>query len=440
MPAEVSSRARVVALIVTLGLLASSCGGGGGSDHPIKIAFISDCTSGFSPHRPQNVAGAELPFLRRGAKLRGAQPADGVTESTIAGKHVQLLLPCESYPVFTTLIGTLGQVVEQDGAAVVVGTNLAGDGLVVKEYAKKHPEVTFLTKSGEQSTTLKNPVPNLFSFAADNVQESAGLGAYAYRALKLRRVVTVGENDPYGWAEVDGFAAEFCSLGGHIVQSRWTENFHPRALARLATKIPSQGVDGVALPTTSLPVHAFVNAWAKHHPHLGGQLLVNADSNAFDPPLTKGMLGLVGVSSSPLEPTAASRRFDRAAAEAFPHLSPDPLSYDSIKSVLDALERVHGDLSHEQQKFRRMLARIHVDGPDGPISLDRRRQAITRTYLRRIGRNESGQLAVRQIAVVPNVEQTFGGYFGTSTPAPGRHPLCRRGRPPAWVNSVPTTK
>jgi branched-chain amino acid transport system substrate-binding protein len=184
-----------------------------------------------------------------------------------------------------------------------------------------------------------------------------------------------------------------------------------------------------------------MNAWAKRHPRLGKWLLVNADSDAFERPLTDGMLGLVGVSTLPLHPTAKSPagRFAAASEGAF-HMQADVYSYDEMEPVLEALVQVHGDLSHGERPFRKALARLHFRAPNGETSLDRRRQAIAPVYLRQVQKRR-GKLVVRQIGVVPNVEQTFGGYFGPKTPPPGRNqPTCKRRKPPPWVNSVPRTR
>jgi len=424
-------------LAFTIALLAASCGGGGGgsggSGHPIKIAFITDCAPPFDSDRESTVAGAELPFLERGAKLRGADPLKGVTAATVAGRRVQLLLGCEDYGNFATLIGALGRFVEREGADIVVGPDNQDEGLVIKDYAREHPHITFSTTSGEQSTTLDHPARNLFRFLPDAAQDSAGLGAYAYRTLGWRNAVTVGEDDPAGWAEVAGFRAEFCSLGGRIARGSWL----PDKIAR----IPTRGVDGVVFPSDLMSARDFMNA----HPRLGRRLLVNMDpsARALLGPLTEQMLGLVGVSMWPLRPTPATRLYAASSARFFPDLNgrADFSSYDAMEPVLEALQKVHGDLSYGERPFQKALARLRFRAPNGVTSLDARRQAIAPTYLGRVERNAHGRLVVRQIAVLPNVEQTFGGYFTGTTPPPGRQePGCVRRKPPAWVNSVPTTR
>src|SRR5262249_48292929 len=149
---------------------------------------------------------------------------------------------------------------------IVVGPNDVPEGLVVKEYASEHPETTFSTTSGEQSTTLKGPASNLFRFAPDAAQASAGLGAYAYRDLGWRNAVTVGEDDPAGWSEVAGFVAEFCSLGGNVVKGVWTPRFDK--FRPVVARIPPHGVDGVVLPSDLQSFSSFQTALTLRYPLL----------------------------------------------------------------------------------------------------------------------------------------------------------------------------
>jgi branched-chain amino acid transport system substrate-binding protein len=127
--------------------------------------------------------------------------------------------------------------------------------------------------------------------------------------------------------------------------------------------------------------------------------------------------------------------------KAFPDL--DPLAqtifpiayYDSMQAVLKALEPVHGDLSGGQRRFQAALASIRLDSPLGPIRLDRNHQAIGATYLDQY-QNATGGIVQRTIHAVPNVDQTFGGYFHTNGPLPSRtYPPCRHGDSPPWARS-----
>lgn len=449
MPADARPRAGLVELALALVLVAAGCGGGDSRSNTIKIAFVTDCASTFSGGGSSFMAGAELPFLRRGSRLRGSEPSQGVTDAIVAGKHVQLLLDCETYGEFTTLAEAVRRAVEDDHADIVVEPNAVDEGLVVKQYARSHPEITFSMASGEQSTTLKSPLPNVFRFTVDAAQAQAGLGAYAYRTRGWRNVVTISEDDPYGWDEEAGFAAEFCSLGGHIVKRIWPSGFQPD-FAREVKKIPAKGVDGVVFPSDDFDLRSFMAALAKRYRRFRNRLLVNADpsnlaagqglSEAFRGSLKNRMLGIVGVSPWPLAGTPRSRRYAARAAAAFPGVGTDFYSYDAMEPVLQALKRVHGDLSRREQRFQHALARLTFQAPNGRTTLDGRHQAVAPTYLGRVGKDWHGQLLMRQIAVVPKVEQTYGGYFSSASPPPGRHPVCKRRTPPPWVNSVPATR
>ena len=63
----------------------------------IRIGFYGDCYGPFGARHEQGTAGAELPFVRRGAKVLGSEPTDGVGAVTIAGKRVELVVDCDFY-------------------------------------------------------------------------------------------------------------------------------------------------------------------------------------------------------------------------------------------------------------------------------------------------------------------------------------------------------
>ena len=212
-----------LALALGLALVATGCG----SSHiaPIRIGVIGDCRSGgsISDEYELTLAGAELPFVDRGAKLRGRSPSDGIRGASISGKPVDLLIACRSTGSWRGMLEQLRSLVEQQKANAVVLPFEVNAGLVVKDYARRHPGVIFIPISTEQTPTLKRPLANVFRFEPDGAQLMAGLGSYAYRTLGWRRVVTVGEYDPFGFSQVGGFVAEFCSLGGDVGQKLWAD-------------------------------------------------------------------------------------------------------------------------------------------------------------------------------------------------------------------------
>jgi branched-chain amino acid transport system substrate-binding protein len=163
------------------------------------------------------------------------------------------------------------------------------------------------------------------------------------------------------------------------------------------------------------------------------------DSNTIVP-IAGPPAGVVGASSiPPANATPAMRAHRTAFSKAFPGLPPSDaetpavLAFnDAMEGLLRGLEASDGDLSDGRQRLREELARVRFDVPSGPVHLDRNRQAVRNTYLKRIGRG-GGRRVFQLVRVVPEVEQTFGGLLSDApAPGPGSQP-CRKATPPPWA-------
>jgi branched-chain amino acid transport system substrate-binding protein len=423
------------ALALLIALLVSSCGGGVRSS--IKIGVISDCTGPFSPFYEATVAGAELPLLERGGKLRGPKPSGGVEGALVGGRRIELLFGCIG-PTHATMLADARRLVERDGADVIVGPLAVDTALTLREYARRQPEIVFsIALSDEPATTMSWPARNVFRFVPDYAQWLAGLGSYAYHTLGWRTAVTVGEDDPFGWAETAGFVAEFCSLGGNVVKRIWSPFFSPK-LSPLVSQIPARGVDGVFLMDGNQAIQSFFEAYGRLNPDLSKHLLTDALALEISG-LSDRLIGVVAVGPYPYGSTAPRwLRYVHDFKEAFPAIPAvgifDLTYYDAMEPVVEALQRVHGDLSHGERRLKAALRALHLEAPNGPTRLDANRQAIGESFLSRVERNARGKLVLRTFRVVPNVEETFNGYFSATTPAPSRtQPACKRGNPPGWA-------
>jgi branched-chain amino acid transport system substrate-binding protein len=438
MPAEPRASLVPLALALALGLALVATGCGSSHIKPIRIGVIADCRSGgpLSDEYELTLAGAELPFVDRGAKLRGRSPSDGIRGASISGKPVDLLIACSAFGSWRSMLEQLRSLVEQQKANAVVLPFVANAGLVVKDYARRHPGVIFIPISTEQTPTLKQPLANVFRFQPDGAQLVAGLGSYAYRTLGWRRVVTVGEYDPFGFSQVGGFVAEFCSLGGDVVQKLWADggllNYAP-----VVRQIRMKGVDGVFFPGgVGGGSRSLAGALARRFPNLSRSLLVGGIPLITGPP-PGNLVGVVGGSEFPFAPPPSTwTRYVSDLKRTFGMQSnyAEVPFYVATDALLEALGRVHGDVSHGERRLRTALARLRLDTPMGVRTLDRRHQAITPIYLSRIEKDATGKVIIRRIRVVSNVEQTFSGYFGATSPVPSEtQPTCRHGNPPAWA-------
>ena len=145
--------------------------------------------------------------------------------------------------------------------------------------------------------TLTDPAPNVFRFASDSAQFVAGLGAYAYDVLGWRKAAIVADDNPYSWGGAAGFTAEFCALGGRIVDRSWIPfGTDPAAAVPHALR-----ADGVYLGLGLSPALGFVKRYTAVHRDLA-QRLVSSATLLYDP----SVIARPGESLSP----GASRRAD----------------------------------------------------------------------------------------------------------------------------------
>ena len=435
-------RASAAALAATCLLAVAACGNGG--PRAIRIGVLADCTGYLGGFNELELGAAELPLLER----RGHLAAGLVSGAEVAGRGIELVKGCAESTTYSVLIAEARRLVEKERVDVLIGPPLDSDGLVLREIARRSPRVTFLlTLSRAQETTLRDPAPNVFRFQPDGAQQTAGLGSYAYHQLRWRTAAVVGEDYVTSWQRAAGFVAEFCALGGRVTKRL----FAPVGAAspRLAEALPDD-VDGVALlPALSfVDWSRFVQAYAARRPQverhlvLGPEMLIEARNRAH---LAHAAPGAVAGGSEPY--TAKDPHWLRIRREFgrwFPGVIPPqgvpaqfPLAIayrNAMEAALEALERAEGDLSRGQARFRSALVRLSLQTPTGLVRLDSNRQAIASAYLTRLDRSPNGKPVPRTIRDVPDVEQTFGGYFSARTQPPSAvAPACRRHPPPPWA-------
>ena len=408
----------------------------------MRIGLLTDCRGLFSGYEETMLAGAELPLLERGAHLTNGKPSGGVSGARVAGgRKLQIVRGCTEVSEFTVLVEEVRRLVETEGVDAVVGPISEADGLVMRDLARKYPEVIFIPVwSGAQELTLRHPAANVYRFDTDEAQDVAGLGSYAYRELGWRRAAVVA--DPFvGWQEEAAFVAEFCALGGNVTArfSTPTDLGDPKVARAL------RSADGVAALlwggyfTGSDFLPALVRTVGSPDARLVAGTYVLEDSNTLVP-IAHRPAGVVGGSSiPPADETPAMRRHRAAFSKAFPGLPPSyaetPLLLafnDAMEGLLRGLDASEGDLSDGRRRLRGELARVRFDLPSSPVHLDRNRQAVRNTYLKRIS-GGGGKRKFRLVRVVPGVEQTFGGLLSDApAPGPGSQP-CRKATPPPWV-------
>jgi branched-chain amino acid transport system substrate-binding protein len=416
-----------------LALLMTVAAGCGSSRHDtIRIGIYGDCYGPFAAFTEQAEAGADVSFIRRGAKPRGPRPSDGVSAITVAGKRVELVLGCDLYRSRTSGLAIARRLVEQDGADILVTPEDVPDDAVASLYSPRQPGVAFISTTFDPAARLG---PNVFHAAPDNRQLQAGLGAYAFHTLGWRTADIVEEDDQQGYGTSAGFIAEFCSLGGTIV-GRQRGPGTGIDWSRVVPQIP-RAADGVVLMTGIASTNGFFARYGRLHSDVQRRVVMSGEAVVLGDRPPAGVM-VTGPPFSSNDP--ARRGYLEAGRAAFPRYSAglgepaDVGDYAAVELALEALQRVHGDMSHGEKRFMAALTSVRLQTPSGGVRVDRHHQAVVSNFLSRVEVGPNGAVVLHTVRTVPNVESTFGGYFTPTSPRDSRtQPVCRKGHVPAWA-------
>jgi branched-chain amino acid transport system substrate-binding protein len=411
---------------------------------PLRIGIFSNNEGAFAPFEGQTWGGAMLPLIERGATPTGDDPTDGVENAVIAGRPIEIVYGgSDSTP--DSAVEEARRLVEQENVEILLGPLSGSEGIAVANYSKEQPGVTFVNGiSGAQDTTLKVRSENFFRFHSDGTQWTAGLGDYAYNELGWRNVVTIGDDYDFPYSQIAGFVAEFCAIGGTVSERLWPP-LGEEDYSSFITQIP-EDVDGFFMGVGGTGTVAFVNQYGQLRGNLADRIMGGI---FMTDPVILEELGnqVVGVVTAGMtagdsqEP--AYLEYAEGLGNAYADLEGTASSvfaygyYTAMEAIAQSLEEVEGDLSDEHAAFRDALANIELDAPLGTITLDENRQAIMDNFLQQIVEDASGDGVpdVQTIKTIPQVDQTFAGFFSPETPSPDRtNPACEEAEPPPWTS------
>ncbi|GCD88185.1 ABC transporter substrate-binding protein [Nocardioides sp. LS1] len=398
---------------------------GAATDGTIKIGLLSTLDGPFAVLGEVANQGAKLALVEAGATLKGDGPRDGVSGLTIGDQPVELSIG-SSDATPDSALAAAKQLVEKDGVDILVGPLSGDEGLAIKEYAKQHPEVTFVNgTSGAQNTTLRDPASNFFRFTTDGAQWMAGLGDYAASTLGYKSVVTIGEDYSFPYDQVGGFMTPFCAAGGTVPDKIWVP-IGTKDFSSFISQIPD-GVDALYVALGGADALNFTKQLDESSlagtPIIGGTITADGSLIAGLGDRAEGIVSAGPVAALDTPEYAAYAKLLKAT---YPKSGPPGLFdtgyYTEMKSTLMALDQVDGKLDDKHVALNDALANLTWTTPTGPVKLDENRQAIANNYLFKV---ENGSSVM--VDTIPNVDETLGfdraDYI--AKPANDRdHPSC----------------
>jgi branched-chain amino acid transport system substrate-binding protein len=453
----------LVGAVLALGL-ATGCGGGdddeggggtqeraGGGD-TIKVGFLSDCEGAFGSFYEPTISGFHQALVdTAGAKPKGKKPSDGITGARIAGKNIEIVGYGCADDTADKAIEETRRLMEQEDADILVGPLSGDEGIAVANYAKEHRDKTFINGiAGAQDSTLKVRAPNFFRYHPDGAQWSAGLGDYAYNELGWKRAAIIGDDYSFPYTSLAGFVAEYCAIGGQITKRIWAP-LGEKDYSSFISQIP-RDVDGIYVGIGGSGLVNFIKQYKQQRGRVDTERMMG---NVFwDDPLVLKEVGrdLIGGTTSAMtagdsddpEVQAYLSGIEKSYGKELAGLGPSVFSYGYYtagRALVKGLEAVNGDIS-DPKKLQNALANVRLTGeeaPYGDVELDENRQAISEVYVKKIVRDANGDNVpdVQTFRRIPNVDQTFGGFFSPESPAPDRNnPKCQKAGAPPWVGKA----
>ena len=334
------------------------------------------------------------------------------------------------------------KLVEQNKVDILLAPLSGAEGIALHDYAKSQPQVTFINGcSGALETTYIEPAPNFFRFNIDGAQMHKGLGQYIYNVKHFKKIATLAEDYAFTYTQVFGLALDYCPLGGEITKRLWV----PLGTKDFSSYIPQlpNDVDAIYLGLGGADAINFLNQYQQAGGNaklIGGSIMVDQTIMSSK---GKAKEALVGVASAgPQADTwddpawqAFVKAYKNAPNEGYfktrftgPSLCATNY-YDETLAMLIALDKVNGDLSDGQKKYRETLASLELDAPNGKMRLDENRQAIGTSFVSEVVKDANGDLVSKVVQVVPNVDQRLGLSKAAfdKIGLPGREvPVCKK--------------
>jgi branched-chain amino acid transport system substrate-binding protein len=421
----------------------------------VKIAIMTDCKGAFAFGYEVDSAGALAALSQyAGAKPKNKKkPSAGITGGTAGGKNLNVVgIGCGDESPALALKETRRLMV-QLGGDVMIGPLSGDEAVSIANWAKANPKKTVIIgTAGSQDPTMQIAPKNLFRYHGDGAQWNAGLGEIVYKKLGWRTAALIGDDYSFPWTSAAGIIADFCGIGGKITKRVWTPPQGGDYAPYIRQLPPPDKVDGyfwlVGGANTGAALTAFEQAYgsvnAKQH---SGNLFLYFLGNfaTVAPKLVGSYFGGFGTAQTGLK-TARANAYVKQAGKWYPGVADvnDGFFYNywnAAWALVQGLNKSNGAVGAALQKaLPRTLKPAFQVANNGVLKLDSRRQAIQDQYPLQIVKGKGGKPAALVAGYVPNVDQTFGGTFGPSKPAPGRNfPPCVKRKLP-WQGKIQVVK
>jgi branched-chain amino acid transport system substrate-binding protein len=359
---------------------------------PIRIGFIAPLSGAYAQNGRDILNGLQLYLEENGNRT--------------AGRQIQLVVE-DDEAIPATGLTKARKLIERDGVHLMAGALLSSTGYALAPYIDSVGIPMLYPVVSADDLTQRRRSRWVVRTGYSGSQPNHAFGEYAYRELKLRRVVTIALDYAFGWESVGGFARTFEAEGGAVVQKIWCPvSVHD--FAPYLAQVP-RDVDAVYALVLGRAALQFMRQYTE----FGLKkrfLLIGAGTTTDEhvlPAMGDEAIGVItALHYSAALDTPANRRFVDAYRTRY-HKIPSYYAesmYTGAKWIAAAIERVHGRVEDRAELMSALRAVTVADLPRGPVALDDYGNPIENVYVRRVER-VNGELQNTVIATFPHVSQ-----------------------------------
>jgi len=292
-----------------------------------------------------------------------------------------------------------------DKCPVLGGTFMSNALYAIAPTLEKLQMPYVVVSAGADDLTQRKRNKWLVRTCYTSSQVSHPLGEYAYKVLKLHKVVCIASDYAYGYEVVGGFQQCFEKAGGQVIQKLWA----PIGFKDFTTMLKSVRKDADAIFLCNVGQSAEIIP--KQIKQLGiNKPLIGCTASfdeSFYPRMGDGLLGAVSSSlySTSLN-TPANKKFVKAYHDKYGE-EPSYFSehgYTAAMWIAKAVASLNGKVDNKDALLAALKKVDLKDAPRGPVKLDEYGTSVDNVYISKVERKD-GKLQNTVIYTYPNVSQ-----------------------------------
>ncbi|MET3356568.1 UNVERIFIED_ORG: branched-chain amino acid transport system substrate-binding protein [Xanthobacter viscosus] len=357
---------------------------------PIKVGFMTVRSGALAAGGKQMEQGLEYCLAERGGKM-GGRPVELITVDT-AGQPATTKTRAQ-------------ELVERVRVDAIIGPLAAFEALAIDDYIRQVGVPVISPSAAAEDLTQRKQNPWFVRAVGTSAQANHALGEYAAKDLKLKRVVTIGDDFAFGHEATAGFQRAFEDNGGKVVKKLWPP-LNVADYGSYISQIPSD-VDAVYAAFAGGNGLRFLQQYAEY----GAPAKVIAQMTTVDEGILKSMgKEAVGVISSgwytATQDVPGNKEF---AAGIRAKYGADPGYYTAgayeACAFLDAAVKAVDGKVEDKQALMKALREVKLDkGPFGEVALDPYGNPIMTVTIRRT-EEKDGRLQNVVLKTYPKVSQ-----------------------------------